>query len=291
MEPAATGVTATRTHVVASAAVRDFIYTRAADVYTPTEWAGSPWSRELQHGGPVCGLIASAAEAAAAETGLRVVRLTVDLCRPTPFQPLTLSSRFLRRGRRLALVEVRLRHGDADVTCGTALLLAPNPALASTWRTPEPPPPGPEGLDGMFASCRARISRRRRRASIGASRCGSPRTKPRPGGLGDDAARPDRGAGDLGPGARRDAVGPHVRAERASCCCAAASCRATRARVALINADVTLYLERPPAGEWIAMRQRRRAATTTGIGVAEVVQLDRGGRYGRSLQALVSNAV
>jgi hypothetical protein len=59
-------------------------------------------------------------------------------------------------------------------------------------------------------------------------------------------------------------------------------------RVALINADLTLYLERPPAGEWIAMRSAA-VHDDAGIGVAEVVQLDRNGRYGRSLQALVSN--
>lgn len=59
-------------------------------------------------------------------------------------------------------------------------------------------------------------------------------------------------------------------------------------RVALINADVTLYLERPPEGDWIAMRHGS-VGDVDGIAIAEVVQLDRGGRYGRSLQALVAN--
>ncbi len=78
----------------------EFLYRRSGDVFAPTEWAGSPWSRELQHGGPVCGLVASAAEAAAAETGLRVVRLSVDLYRPTPLQPLALAWQFPRRRAR-----------------------------------------------------------------------------------------------------------------------------------------------------------------------------------------------
>ena len=51
---------------------------------------------------------------------------------------------------------------------------------------------------------------------------------------------------------------------------------------------MTLYLERPPEGDWIAMRHGS-VSDLDGIGIAEVVQLDRGGRYGRSLQALVSN--
>src|SRR5687767_12071309 len=97
---------------LACAAMPDFIYHRDGDVFAPTRWAGSPWSRELQHGGPVCGLVARAAEEAARETGLRVARLTVDLCRPTPLVPLTLASQYLRRGRRLALIEVRLLRGD-----------------------------------------------------------------------------------------------------------------------------------------------------------------------------------
>src|SRR5262245_49945824 len=126
----------------------EFIYRRSGDVYEPTPWAGSPWSRELQHGGPVCGLIASAAEVAAAETGLRVARLGVDLFRPTPLAPLALSWQYVRRGRRLALLEVRLRSGETDITRGSALLLAPSPEHPSTWREQGPPPPGPEGLDG-----------------------------------------------------------------------------------------------------------------------------------------------
>src|SRR5512139_2471456 len=125
----------------------EFLYHRNGDVYAPTAWAGSPWSRELQHGGPVFGLIASAAEAAAAETGLRVVRLGIDLIRPTPLAPLALAWQYVRRGRRLALVEMRIHVGGTEITRGSALLLAASDDLGTTWQRLEPPPPGPEGLD------------------------------------------------------------------------------------------------------------------------------------------------
>ena len=82
----------------------DFVYSRDGDLFTPTKWAGSPWSHELQHGGPVCGLVAAAAEEVARESELRVTRLTVDLCRPTPLAPLRRVTQLLRRGRRLALL-------------------------------------------------------------------------------------------------------------------------------------------------------------------------------------------
>ena len=56
----------------------------------------------------------------------------------------------------------------------------------------------------------------------------------------------------------------------------------------IINADTTLYLSRPPEGEWLCL-QAEHIADRQGIGVAEVVQHDHRGRYGRSLQARLAN--
>jgi len=264
----------------------EFLYRRSGDVYAPTQWAGSPWSRELQHGGPVCGLMASAAEAAAGETGLRVARLSVDLYRPTPLEPLALAWRFVRRGRRLALVEARLRHGDADVTRGTALLLAPNGEIASAWLEPEPPPPGPEGVDAIPFLPRDYLAK----TPPGFHRSIEVRLAEDALGLALWATTPL----DLIDGQATSAL---VRAAMLSDLTFGLNTRmllrrslvpADAKRVALINADVTLYLERPPEGDWIAMRHGS-VRSLDGIGIAEVVQLDRGGRYGRSIQALVAN--
>lgn len=264
------------------------IYRQEGDVYAPTAWAGSPWSRELQHGGPVCGLIASAAEAAAAETGLRVARVSVDLFRPTPLAPLALRWRYLRRGRRLALIEAWLRCGDDDVTRGSALLLAPSAELASSWHPADPPPPGPEGLDGGSFMPRDYLAL----APPGFHRSVEVRFT----------------ADELGPAVwattplaliEGRATSPLVRAAMLSDLTFALSGRLLlrrrelpldARRVALINADMTLYLERPPTGDWVAMRHGT-VNDHEGIAIAEVAQLDRSGRYGRSLQALVANPV
>jgi hypothetical protein len=266
--------------------VPDFVYARSGDLYTPTQWAGSPWSRELQHGGPVCGLIAAAAEAAARQSGLRVVRLTVDLCRPTPFAPLRLVTELVRRGRRLALLEVRLLHGESVVTRGTALLLAANEALASTWRRDEPPPPGPAGLDPIQFMPREYVAQ----VPPGFHRSVEVR-------LSEDELGPVVWATtplDLVSGEATSAL---VRAAMLSDLTFALSGRPLlrrglvpldARRVALINADMTLYLERPPEGPWVAMRSGS-ITDCDGIGLAEVTQLDARGRYGRSVQALVAN--
>jgi len=266
--------------------VPDFVYSRDANLYAPTQWAGSPWSLELQHGGPVCGLVAAAAEQVARESGLRVTRLSVDLCRPTPLRALRLVSQLVRRGRRLALLEARLQDGDAVVTRGTALLLAADRALESTWRREEPPPPGPEGLDPIQFMPREYLAH----VPPGFHRSVEVR-------LSEDELGPAVWATtplDLVAG---EPTSPLVRAAMLSDLTFALSGRMLlrrglvpldARRVALINADMTLYLERPPEGEWVAMRSGS-ITDFEGIALAEVTQLDTQGRYGRSVQALVAN--
>jgi hypothetical protein len=262
-----------------------FLYRRERELYAPTEWAVSPWSRKLQHGGPVFGLVARAAEAAAAESGLRVARLHVDLFRPTPFEPLALAWRFVRQGRRLALVEMSLRAGDTEVTRGSALLLATSD-FTSPWQKTEPPPPGPDGIERFHFMPPEYLEK----APPGFHRSVELRLA----------------VDELGPALwvttsldllEGEPISALVRAAMLSDLTFGLSGRLIMhrqpfpeqlPRMALINADVTLYLDRPPEGQWIALRHGWISAND-GIGVAEVVQLDQGGRYGRSMQALVAN--
>ena len=265
----------------------DAVYHRDGELYAPTAWAGSPWSRELQHGGPVCGLVARAAEAAAGETGLAVARLTVDLCRPTPLAPLAVVWRYVRRGRRLALLEVALRAGEEEVTRGSALLLgARGQDGAGARGSDEPPPPGPGGLEATPLVPREYLAQ----APPGFHRSIDVR-------LCED---------ELGPAAwlttplalvQGEVTTPLVRAAMLSDLTFAIGSRLLLARRpsppdlrrAMINADLTLYFERPPEGEWLAFRHAA-LGERRGVGVAEVAQLDSRGRYARSLQALVANA-
>jgi hypothetical protein len=231
--------------------------------------------------------VARAAEAASHETGLRVARLTVDLCRPTPLVPLRVACRYLRRGRRLALLEVELLRGAEAVTRATALLLAPAHGQPSTWRQPEPPPPGPDGLERFY------FMPREYEAQVPPGFHKSLEVR-----LADD---------ELGPAlwvttplalVAGEPVSPTVRAAMISDLTFGLSGRLLfrrgalafdPRRSALINADMTLYLERAPAGAWVAMRGGV-INDSEGIAVAEVVQLDGAGRYGRSLQALVGQS-
>ena len=53
-----------------------------------------------------------------------------------------------------------------------------------------------------------------------------------------------------------------------------------------INPDLTLYIDRPPQGEWICLDARTTIAEG-GIGVSESVLYDRAGMVGRATQALL----
>lgn len=53
-----------------------------------------------------------------------------------------------------------------------------------------------------------------------------------------------------------------------------------------INPDLTLYIDRPPVGEWICLDAETRVAPT-GIGVSESILYDERGRVGRAMQALL----
>ncbi len=263
------------------------VYERDGELFVPTPWAGSPWSPDAQHGGPVAGLFARAAEACATEASLQLARLTVDLFRPVPRQPLRLAQRWVRRGRKLALVDLALLRDDEDVARASALLFAPRRDLASSWRdaTPAPPPlERGEPIDFMPADVRQQWP---------------------PGFHRSIQARSVRD--ELGPAiwlttplelVAGEPTSPQVRFGALSDLTFAMGMRIGFLRgpvdvrtlqTRFINADITLYRERPPEGEWLGFRLATMA-DAAGVGVAEVVQFDRAGRVGRSLQALVANS-
>ena len=62
----------------------------------PSAFAASPWSLKHQHGGPVLGLIAYAAETHVADPGLQPVRLAADLFRAVPLGPLEAKTTTIR---------------------------------------------------------------------------------------------------------------------------------------------------------------------------------------------------
>jgi hypothetical protein len=263
------------------------VYEREGNIYHPTEWAGSPWSPKHQHGGPINALFATAALEAAAETELRITRLTVDLFRAVPRVPLALGWRFVHRGRRMARIEAWLTDpiSNEKASVASAVLLKDEPHVAPSW-SQTPPPSLP------FESAERVEFMRGTREDFPAGFHWSFEIA-----LGKD---------EHGPGAWITTPLDWLPGEPMSSWQSSAAVadltfglsgrslaqQMTNGlepwRVPLINVDTTIYWERAPIGDWFGFRHPLVSAER-GTGLAEIDLADREGRIGRATQALLAN--
>jgi hypothetical protein len=248
------------------------------DTFMPTETARGPWSADALHGGPVAGLLARGIEAHAGDDPLAVVRLTVELLRPVPVAPLTLSATTLRPGRKVQLLGASLHAGDAEVSRAVALRIRTT-ALdlpVDLAQAEEQPPPFDETLveePASFVPWRAFA----------------------PDGM-ETRHAGGRGLGTLGPKAvwfrlRQPLVAGEQPSPLVRVACAADFGNGISAALSwdewlFINPDVSIHLHRYPVGEWVALDAKSNLEPT-GMGMAESRLFDRTGPIGRAVQSLL----
>jgi hypothetical protein len=90
------------------------------DRYEATELTIGPWSPDAQHGGPPAALLTREVERIGGIAGGQTVRLAFDILGPVPVSPVRVTSRVLRPGRRVELVEATLEAGDRPLMRVTA---------------------------------------------------------------------------------------------------------------------------------------------------------------------------
>lgn len=253
------------------------LFLQDGDVFVPTEAAGNPWG-PLTGGGPVAGLLARAAESAIDDPDMFIARLTVDLMRPAPRTDLTLSTRTLRAGKRLQVVETVLHSGDKELARATAQGLRRSdmgePTRATTPTVPFEGPQGiakgsllPPELDlrwGVHDVVDVRW--------LSNQAGGSPSTvwmrMPLP----------------LLPG---EPLTPLIHVAILADCISAAS-PVGELFGPWINTDISLYLHREFTGDWLGM-QIERDVEATGIGVARARLFDEHGPIGIANEAVLAN--
>jgi hypothetical protein len=253
----------------------DAVFVQDGDVYEATELGLGPWYPGALHGGAPAALLVHAINAHPAPAGLRIARITYEFVRPVPQQGLTVSVEVVRPGRRVTLLDAGLHDGEGvEVTRARALLV--RPAEVGAGEAQPPPFPGPE--DGVPNDWEAHHRRRMfateameirfvkgRFLDAGDAtawfRLRHPLVKGQP----VDPLERVAAAGDFGNGIA--AVldwDEHV----------------------FINPDLTVYIERPPVDEWVALQSQTRIESGS-VGVAESVLWDRRGRIGHATQSLV----
>lgn len=244
------------------------------DRYMPTELARGPWSPEALHGGPPGALMGGLMESH--EPGeFEVARVTLEIMRPVPVAPLTVEVRTTRPGRKVQLIEAVLRADDTELCRATALRIRRThldlpsyvaPALAA------PAFPEASNEEPIYTEWRAfHNSGVEMRYAAGTFNKMGPATvwirllHPVLPDVDPTPLQRALAAADFGNG-----VSSTLEFER----------------FLFINPDVTVYLHRPPVGEWVCLDAVTRPQES-GIGLAQSALFDRDGEVGRSLQSLL----
>jgi hypothetical protein len=244
--------------------------------FAASELARGPWDAKAQHGGAPAALLMRELEGLPAVEGLQIARVTYELLRPVPLGELQVEASVVRPGRRVRLLEASLSDADG-LELVRARALQVRRAEAGGFHTePEPPPRGPEHgedrrpafdppLRPTFTPDAIEV-----RFVAGAFGGGPSTAWFRllvPLVAGEDPSPLQRlaAAGDFGNGI---------------------SAVLHWDRHLFINPDLTLYVDRLPAGEWICLDAHTTIAAG-GVGSAESVLYDERGRVGRAAQALL----
>ena len=240
-----------------------------------TELSRGPWDPGAQHGGAPAALLMRAFECVKAPRDLVIARVTYEFLHPVPLGELDVRVEVIRPGHRVQLCEASILTPDGlEVVRARALCVRPAGTGVARARL-EPPPAGPEaGAESdwrpphrpLFAPDAVEL-----RFVAGAFHDGGPATAwfrlrhPLVAGEEPSALQRLAAAGDFGNGI---------------------SATVPWERYMFINPDLTLYLEREPASEWICLAATTRIAPG-GIGISESVLYDQHGRVGRATQALL----
>jgi hypothetical protein len=243
---------------------REAFLRREGSTLVPTDCARSPWDADALHGRVIIGVLGAEIERQHGEPSLMPARFTVDLYRAPRLAPFEVVTRVVREGRRIKVVDAELLSEGRSAGRASCQLLrrTTNPPgqvwSGAEWDAPPPadiPDPGdtPASMHGMWSvkpisgelgkAGQRRLWMREVRALV----AGEPLTPFSRLAVGVDYASPITNSGDEG--------------------------------VRYINSDVTAYLHRLPAGEWVGYESVAHGATD-GVAVGSCHLYDEQGRIG-----------
>ncbi len=246
---------------------------RGEGTFTATELGLGPWAPGALHGGAPAALLVHVLAAHAPDPGLRLARITYDFVRPVPLGELTVTVEVVRPGRRVAVLDAVVRDGDhTEVTRARALLVRPSelgdpPVVSRPFAGPD------KGAVNDWAARSQSFAGEALEIRFVEGRFREPGPATawfrfrHPLVAGEPVAPLERvaAAADFGNGiASVLSWDEHV----------------------FINPDLTLYVDREPIGEWIAVQAEMRVALGS-VASAESVLWDERGRIGRAVQSLL----
>ena len=250
-----------------------FFEARGPDRFQATELTRGPWDPGLQHAGPPAALLGRAVERHGDRGDLQVARVTFEIARPLPIAELRVATRLLRGGRSVELVEAGLLAGEAEVMRATALRVRTADLDLPAGLVPGPRLPGPDAGRSMpFFPTGQEVGYH---TAMDVRFVAGSFLELGPATVWMRMRHP------LVPG---EAPSPLCRVLVAADSGNGVSAALDYRRWRFINPDLTVYLMRPPAGDWVALEAATTAAA--GVGLADTALHDEQGPLGRAAQAL-----
>ena len=250
----------------------DAIFERRGDAFFATDLARGPWDPNAQHGGAPAALLGGELERLDPRPDMRIVRITYELLRPVPLGELRVETQIVRPGKRVQLLEATLRDPKGtELVRARAVRVARAPLGAGTPAEETPPLPdtvqtatppwNPRSLPGGAVELRY--------------------VQGQPG---------DRGPRTVWFRLRVPVIAgeqptPLQRLLVAADFPNGISNELDWHQWIFINPDLTVYIEREPVGEWVAL-QAHTQITENETALAQAALFDASGRIGRSLQSL-----
>jgi hypothetical protein len=241
----------------------------AAGRYVPTAVARGPWDPKSLHGRVIAGLLGFVIERDHGGLDYMPARLTVDMYKLPDLSPIEVSTRVVREGYRIKVIDAEFVSAGVSMARATCQLLrrTENPDgnvwSPPNWDAPAPadiPPPEDKrsGIGGMWevrpiSGAMGTLGQRRLwMREVRDLVEGCPLTPFVRVAVGADFASPFANAGDKG--------------------------------LAYINSDVTVYLHRLPKTEWIGYETVNHQATD-GVAIGECFLYDETGPIGSATVA------
>jgi hypothetical protein len=249
------------------------------------EYTRGPWDPNAQHGGAPAALLMRAFEMTEPDPGLQITRVTYELIKPVPLGELSVSTAVIRPGRRLQLLEGTIATPDGtEVVRARALKVRRAPVASG----------GEQSVDVEAAEA-AGGSLATPASWAGAEEGRFTHEQTLFPGDGMEVRFVAGSFYDLGPATAwfrlkvpvvpGETPSPLQRMAAASDFPNGISTELDWTRYLFINPDLTLYVEREPIGDWIALRGAMRIVEG-GAGISQAVIYDEHGRVGRSIQSL-----
>jgi hypothetical protein len=101
--------------------VPDAFYEKSrGERFVPSASTRGPWDPGAQHAGPPAALLGRAIESCEPREGMRVGRITCEILRPVPLEPLTVEASVVRPGRSVELLEASLTGPNGELMRASA---------------------------------------------------------------------------------------------------------------------------------------------------------------------------